>query len=73
MNNITSTAKQKAASVLLMQDPDYTLSYLKAADTKPSLLLKGEAPRLIDEWQMVPVLGDAVRYIYQIVIIIIVI
>jgi len=58
----TSTAKQKAASVLLMQDPDYTLSYLKAADTKPSLLLKGETPRLIDEWQMAPVLWDAVRF-----------
>ncbi len=58
----TSTAKQRAASVLLMQDPDYTLSYLKAADTKPSLLLKGEIPRLIDEWQMAPVLWDAVRF-----------
>jgi hypothetical protein len=31
------------------------------ADTKPSLLLKGDAPRLIDEWQMAPVLWDAVR------------
>lgn len=58
----TSTAKQKAASVLLMQDPDYTRSYLKSADTKPSLLLKGETPRLIDEWQMAPVLWDAVRF-----------
>lgn len=32
------------------------------ADTKPSLLLKGETPRLIDEWQMAPVLWDAVRF-----------
>jgi len=48
----TSTAKQRASSVLFMQDPDYTLSYLEAADTKPSLLLKGDTPRLIDEWQM---------------------
>lgn len=45
-----------------MQDPDKSLSYLKAADTKPSLLLKGKAPRLIDEWQMAPVLWDAVRH-----------
>lgn len=58
----TSTAKQRASSVLFMQDPDYTLSYLKAADTKPSLLLKGDTPRLIDEWQMAPVLWDAVRF-----------
>ncbi|MDO5846349.1 MAG: DUF4143 domain-containing protein, partial [Methanocorpusculum sp.] len=32
------------------------------ASTKPSLLLKGEVPRLIDEWQMAPVLWDAVRF-----------
>ncbi|MDR0672021.1 MAG: DUF4143 domain-containing protein [Oscillospiraceae bacterium] len=58
----TRTAAERAASKLLMQDPDYTDSYLKAADTKPSLLLKGETPRLIDEWQMAPVLWDAVRF-----------
>ncbi|GHU97306.1 hypothetical protein FACS1894208_12630 [Clostridia bacterium] len=58
----TRTAAERAASQLLMQDPDYTESYLKAADTKPSLLLKGDTPRLIDEWQMAPVLWDAVRF-----------
>ena len=58
----TRTAEEKAASVLLMQDPDYTESYLKAAETKPSLLLRGKTPRLIDEWQMAPVLWDAVRF-----------
>jgi predicted AAA+ superfamily ATPase len=58
----TRTAEEKAKSVLFMQDPDHTASYLKAADTKPSLLLKGDAPRLIDEWQMAPVLWDAVRF-----------
>jgi len=58
----TRTAEEKAASCLYMQDPDYTASYLTAADTKPSLLLKGDTPRLIDEWQMAPVLWDAVRF-----------
>jgi predicted AAA+ superfamily ATPase len=58
----TRTAVESAASTLFMQDPDYTESYLKAADTKPSLLLRGETPRLIDEWQMAPVLWDAVRH-----------
>lgn len=57
----TTTAKQKAASVLEMQDPDLQEGYLKLADTKPSLLLRGEKPRLIDEWQLAPVLWDAVR------------
>jgi uncharacterized protein len=58
----TRTAEERAASVLYMQDPDHTGSYLKAADTKPSLLLMGDTPRLIDEWQMAPVLWDAVRF-----------
>jgi len=57
----TTTATRFAKSVLKMQDPDKTSSYLTLADTKPSLLLKGENPRLIDEWQMAPVLWDAVR------------
>ncbi len=58
----TSTAIQSAKSVLFMQDPDNTASYQTMADTKPSLLLKGETPKLIDEWQMAPVLWDAVRF-----------
>ena len=35
--------------------------YLKLAATKPSMLLEGAKPRLIDEWQLAPVLWDAVR------------
>ncbi|MBN1776643.1 MAG: ATP-binding protein [Clostridiales bacterium] len=58
----TRTAMEAAASQLFLQDPDKQASYLKAADTKPSLLLKGETPRLLDEWQIAPVLWDAVRF-----------
>jgi uncharacterized protein len=58
----TRTASIAAKSILYMQDPDNTASYQAIADTKPSLLLKGETPRLIDEWQMAPVLWDAVRF-----------
>lgn len=57
----TTTAEQQAKSVLKLQDPDKTKAYLKTAEVKPSLLLQGENPRLIDEWQMAPVLWDAVR------------
>lgn len=57
----TTTAMQKAKSVLKMQDPDKTAAYLATAQTKPSLLLIGANPRLIDEWQIAPVLWDAVR------------
>lgn len=57
----TTTAGMQAKSVLKMQDPDSREGYLATARTKPSLLLKGETPRLIDEWQVAPVLWDAVR------------
>ncbi len=57
----TTTGEQKAKSILRMQDPDRRDGYLATAGTKPSLLLKGEKPRLIDEWQVAPVLWDAVR------------
>lgn len=58
----TTTAERKAASVIKMQDPDRREGYLAAARTKPSLLLKGAVPRLIDEWQVAPVIWDAVRH-----------
>lgn len=57
----TTTAEQHANSVLRLQDPDKNKNYLKIADIKPSKLLEGEKPRLIDEWQMAPMLWDSVR------------
>lgn len=57
----TTTAAQKAASILRLQDPDTRNAFLATASTKPSLLLKGDTPRLIDEWQVAPQLWDAVR------------
>ena len=57
----TITAKQRASSVLQMQDPDNFRAYLDMANFMPSRLLEGDTPRLIDEWQMAPVLWDAVR------------
>lgn len=58
----TTTAERQAKSAIKMQNPDTRESYLATARTKPSLLLKGETPRLIDEWQVAPVLWDAVRH-----------
>ena len=58
----TMTATQMAKSILYMQDPDKSAALMVMADTKPSILLKGDHPRLIDEWQMAPVLWDAVRF-----------
>ena len=58
----TTTAERRAASVIKMQDPDRRVGYIATAMTKPSLLLKGASPRLIDEWQVAPVIWDAVRH-----------
>lgn len=58
----TWAGKHAAKSVLYMQDPDNSENYLKLSKTMPSRLLKGEKPRLIDEWQDAPVLWDAVRF-----------
>ena len=57
----TTTAKQFAKSFIEMQDPDMRDSYIHTAQIKPSNLLSGENPRLIDEWQIAPNLWDAVR------------
>lgn len=58
----TTSAKQIAKSVLEMQNPDLQENYLELANLKPSLLLEGDKPRLIDEWQLAPRLWNAVRY-----------
>lgn len=57
----TTTAEQQAMSVVKLQDPDKRDGYLATIRIKPSIILKGETPRLIDEWQDAPVLWDAVR------------
>lgn len=58
----TTSAKQIAKSILEMQNSDLQDNYIELANTKPSLLLEGEKPRLIDEWQIAPKLWNAVRY-----------
>lgn len=57
----TTTASQPANSILKMQDPIMREEYLTTARNAPSILLKGDTPRLIDEWQDAPILWDAVR------------
>ncbi|WP_449315597.1 ATP-binding protein [Rubneribacter sp.] len=58
----TATALQRAQSVAFLQDPDERANNMAIADAKPSLLLQGQKPRLIDEWQEAPQLWDAVRF-----------
>ena len=57
----TTTAAQKAKSIVYLQDPATTEEISLRASLDLSFLLKGESPRLIDEWQDYPELWDAIR------------
>ena len=58
----TATAEERSASQVFLQDPDEGPALIALADVRPSLVLDGAEPRLIDEWQMAPQLWDAVRF-----------
>lgn len=58
----TTTAEQRAKSILYMDSPEDFESNLRMVDISPRLLLEGESPRLIDEWQLAPKLWDAIRF-----------
>ena len=58
----TTTAEQISKSILYMSKPDEKEQNLTLAEINPELLLQGEVPRLIDEWQIAPKLWDAIRY-----------
>lgn len=57
----TTLACQHAKSVLFMADPDTREQNIILSQTNIGRLLKGDTPRLIDEWQIAPQLWDAVR------------
>ena len=58
----TTTSEQLANSVLYMSEPSSMKQNVTLAELNPALLLQGEVPRLIDEWQIAPKLWDAIRY-----------
>ena len=58
----TTTAEQIAKSVLYMDDPERKEQNITMSEISPKRLLKGENPRLIDEWQLAPKLWDAIRF-----------
>jgi len=58
----TTTSKQFAKSIIELQDPVEGKKYKEIAENNIKLLLKGDNPRLIDEWQIIPGLWNAVRY-----------
>ena len=58
----TTTADQMARSSVRLDDSEGSDAIIQLARTSPARLLQGAVPRLIDEWQVVPSLWDAVRF-----------
>lgn len=58
----TWTSSYHCKSEIMLGNPDGNFQNRQLAQMSPSLVLEGETPRLIDEWQEVPQLWDAVRY-----------
>ena len=57
----STTGLYHAKSVIEFQNPDKKQVYDEIKNTKPSLFLNGDKPRMFDEWQMYPVVWDAIR------------
>lgn len=58
----TWTSSHHSKSEILLGDPSGNFQNRKLAELSPALVLGGETPRLIDEWQEFPPLWDAVRH-----------
>lgn len=59
----TTTALQQAKSVIFMDEPKRKEEYMRLAESDIDVLLEGDTPRLIDEWQKAPQFWDACRYL----------
>ena len=58
----TTTAERVSNTAIYFQDPDERRRLQSIAAEKPSILLAGEKPILLDEWQDAPEMWDAVRF-----------
>ncbi|NCD07226.1 MAG: ATP-binding protein [Spirochaetia bacterium] len=58
----TSTGLKHSNSNIYIGDPSGNFQNKALAQMQPQTILVGESPRLIDEWQEVPQLWDAVRF-----------
>ncbi len=58
----TWTSSFHSNSEILIGDPANNFQNKVLAEMSPAMVLEGDTPRLIDEWQEVPLLWDAVRY-----------
>ena len=58
----TTTARRFATSSLSLSDPSGAFAARQLAELDPARAIIGSTPRLIDEWQEVPQIWDAVRF-----------
>lgn len=58
----TTTGEHHSRSSIFLDDPDRRAQYEILGNTQVSLLLEGDTPRLIDEWELIPQIWDAVRH-----------
>ena len=58
----STTAEHHSNSAVFMDDPRRRSQYMIFAEDNPDIILNGETPRLIDEWQLAPIIWDAIRY-----------
>ena len=58
----TWTSSHHCKSDFMIGDPENNFQNRRLAELSPDLVLAGETPRLLDEWQEVPSIWDAVRY-----------
>lgn len=58
----TTTAEQIAKSMIYISSPEEIRQYRDLVQMNPKLILEGEKPRLIDEWQNIPQIWDSIRY-----------
>lgn len=57
----STTGLHHAKSIIEFQNPDRKQEFDEIRNTKLSLFLNGEKPRMFDEWQMYPVVWDSIR------------
>lgn len=58
----TTTAETHSESSIKLQDKKQADRWRKIADLDPAIMLRGKTPLLIDEWQTIPAIWDAVRF-----------
>lgn len=58
----TTTSEQHSCSVNYISDPMNLNKNMILAEININSLLEGEKPKLLDEWQIIPQLWDAVRF-----------